>query len=384
MNAETSFHCIEFSVILFYTVSMKLTAKVKLLTTPDQHAYLLQTLERANAACDYISQQAWDTKTFGQFKLHELTYATVRVNFDLTAQVVIRCISKVTDAYKLDKRTQRTFKPHGGIAYDSRILNWRIPTQTVSIWSIAGRLSVPFAAGERQLELLQHQQGETDLVYIKGTFYLFAVCNVEEAKPIDVEGVLGVDLGIANIAVDSDGTFHSGSHVKRVRYRHRRLRTKLQKKGTKAAKRLLKFLSGKETRFANDVNHCISKQLVKTAQGTHRAIALEDLGGIRDRVTVGRRQRTVLHSWSFHDLQQKIGYKAKRRGVPMIFVDPRNTSRTCPQCGCIDKHNRRSQSAFACIGCGFAAHADLVAAGNISSRGAVNHPHVASRPEMSG
>ena len=363
---------------------MKLTAKVKLLTTPEQHTYLLQTLERANIACDYISQQAWETKTFGQFKLHELTYAVVRVNFDLTAQVVVRCISKVTDAYKKNKRTQRSFKPHGGIAYDSRILNWRVPTQTVSIWSVGGRLAIPFAAGERQLELLRHQQGETDLVYINKTFYLFAVCSVEEAKPIDVEGVLGVDLGIANIAVDSDDTFHSGSQVKSVRYRHRRLRTKLQKKGTKAAKRLLKHLSGKEKRFANDVNHCISKQLVKTAQGTNRAIALEDLGGIRDRVTVSGRQRTVLHSWSFHDLQQKIGYKAKRRGVLVIFVDPRNTSRTCPQCGCIDKHNRRSQSSFACIGCGFAAHADLVAAGNIASRGAVNHPNVASRPEMSG
>src|SRR5688572_27683043 len=112
---------------------MKLTAKVKLLTTPEQHTYLLQTLERANTACDYISQQAWETKTFGQFKLHELTYAVVRVHFDLTAQVVVRCISKVTDAYKKDKRTQRSFKPHGGIACDRRTLTWRVPTQTVSI-----------------------------------------------------------------------------------------------------------------------------------------------------------------------------------------------------------------------------------------------------------
>src|SRR6266498_5369609 len=118
---------------------MKLTAKVKLLTAPEQHAYLLQTLERANAARNYISQQAWDTKTFGQFNLHQLVYATVRVNFDLAAQVVVRCISKVADAYKLDKQTQRTFKPHGGIAYDDRILNWRVSSQTVSIWSVGGR-----------------------------------------------------------------------------------------------------------------------------------------------------------------------------------------------------------------------------------------------------
>jgi IS605 OrfB family transposase len=348
---------------------MKLTAKVKLITTPEQHTLLLQTMERANAACNYISQQAWETNTFRQFDLHKLTYKTVRAAFGLAAQVVIRCISKVADAYKLDRQTKRTFKPRGGVAYDDRVLNWRLVQRQVSIWTLNGREMMPFAAGEHQLELLRTQQGETDLGYVEGAFYLFAVCNVEEAKPIDVDGILGVDLGVVNLATDSDGKLHSGSHIKSGRIRHLRMRKKLQKKGTKAAKRLLKRLSGKETRFANDVNHCISKQIVKTAKGTRRGIALENLEGIRQRITARRRQRTILHSWSFDDLQQKISYKAKRVGVPVIFVDPRNTSRTCPACGCIDKHNRPNQSTFACIACGFAAHADQVAAINIKSRG---------------
>jgi IS605 OrfB family transposase len=74
----------------------------------------------------------------------------------------------------------------------------------------------------------------------------------------------------------------------------------LQKKGTKSAKRLLRKRSGRERRFARDVNHCISKALVNTAKGTQRGIALEDLTNIRSRVNGSRRQRRVLHNWAFY------------------------------------------------------------------------------------
>jgi transposase len=81
-------------------------------------------------------------------------------------------------------------------------------------------------------------------------------------------------LGVTNIAVDSDGEVHSGSTIKNVRYRHRRLRNKLQKKGTKRSRHRLKRLAGQEARFAKDVNHCLSKRIVAKAgvpSGPHEA-----------------------------------------------------------------------------------------------------------------
>jgi IS605 OrfB family transposase len=200
---------------------------------------------------------------------------------------------------------------------------------------------------------------------------------VEEPIPDESAEFLGIDLGISNIAVDSDGTMHGGNHLKSVRYRHRRLRTKLQRKGTRSAKRRLKSLSGKEQRFAKNTNHVISKSIVSSAKGTGRGIALEDLQGIRSRVTVRHgRQRITLHSWAFDQLRQHIIYKARLAGVRVVMVDPRNTSRTCPACGSIDKANRRTQANFLCISCGFAGHADVIAAGIIAGRGALNRPNV--------
>lgn len=363
---------------------MKLTATIKLLPNDEQRQYLYQTLERANSACNWISEQAWETQTFNTTRLHNLTYYTARSQFDLGSQIMVRCIGKVIEAYKLDKKTKRLFKKLGGIPYDNHNLTFKTNKQQIVIWSVGGRLTIPFTAGAGQLALLQHQQGESDLVYRKGVFYLFTTCDVPDDTPIEVESFLGVDLGVKNIAVDNDGNIHSAKHLLNVRHRHRRLRQKLQQKGTKSTKRLLKHLSGKEQRFARDVNHCISKQLVKIAKGTQRGIALENLEGIRDRVNVPRKKRNELHSWSFHQLRAFIAYKAEHAGVPVVVVDPRNTSRTCPSCGCVDKRNRPSQATFSCISCGFASHADYVAAINIGRRGAVNHPHANGRPEQSG
>jgi putative transposase len=167
-------------------------------------------------------------------------------------------------------------------------------------------------------------------------------------------------------AATSDGKKLSGSKVNNIRCRS--LRWKLQKKCSRSARRKLKQLSGKEARFATDVNHCISKQIVAEAKGTQRGIALEELKGIHDRVTVRKKQRATLRNWSFHQLRAFLTYKAALAGVLLVAVDPRNSSRECSHCGHTAKENRKTQDKFACVQCGFALHADVNAAINIRSR----------------
>ena len=358
---------------------MKLVAQLKLQPTREQACALGQTLAQANAACERISEIAWDQRTFGKFALQKLCYQEVKVGFGLSAQMVVRCLAKVGDTYRQDKRSKRRFKPRGSIAYDDRILSWNLNEASVSIWTVAGRERIPFVAGERQMKLLETRVGETDFVFRRGNFYLLAVCEVEEPEPFVAEGVIGVDLGVKNIATDSDGTIRSSRKVNSVRYRHRRLRTKLQKRHTRSAKRRLKKLSSKESRFATDTNHVISKELVELAERTRRAIALEDLTGIRSRVRARRQQRAQLSSWSFSQLRSFVEYKSKRAGATVFFVDPRNTSQECPECGHVSKSNRPSQAVFQCVVCGYAAHADSTAAVNISRRAVVMLPNVPDR-----
>ena len=354
---------------------MKLTAKIKLQPAPDQRDMLLNTLETANAACNDISQQAWEAKTFRQFDIHKIVYGDIRERYPISAQMVVRAIAKVAYTYKLDKKIQHTFQPHGAFPYDSRILSFKTGEQTVSIWTLEGRQRMPYQCGDRQRELLENDRGEANLCYIDGEFYLFIACEVETPDPQDVGEFLGVDTGVTNIATDSDGTNYSSAHLNGLRHRHARLRAKLQQKETKSAKRLLKKRRHKEDSFARDVNHCISKLLVQCAKDTGRGIAVEDLTGIRSRVTARKAHRRQLHSWAFRDLRAKVEYKAALAGVPVVAVDPRYTSQTCPKCEHISKANRPNQSTFSCVACGHSGFADHIAAVNISRRAAVNQPN---------
>jgi len=346
---------------------VKLTVSLKLLPSSAQVVALRQTLEAANAAANAVSAVAWREQTFSQFKLHKLTYAATRATTHLSAQVVVRVIAKAADAYKADHTRQRRFASLGSLAYDDRILRYR--TDEVSIWTVAGRQSIPFVCGQRQHALLAQRQGESDLVYRDGTWFLYATVNVIEEPPAEVSDVVGIDLGIVNIATDSDGRVYSGAHLTGLRHRHRRLRQRLQRKGTRSARQLLRRRRRKERRFGTWVNHTLSARIVAEAQGTARGIALEDLGHIRERVSARKSQRATLHSWAFDQLRRFIAYKAQRVGVPVVYVDPRNTSRTCPACGLVDKRNRLSQARFVCVGCGLAGHADTIAALNIRARG---------------
>ena len=354
---------------------MQLVAVAKLLPTNDQAIALLATVERVNEACNWLAARAFEGQTANKFSLHHLYYGDLRQQFGLSAQMAVRAIGKVCDAYKRDKRRQPHFDSHGAIAYDQRIMSFKAMDR-VSLLTLAGRILVPFVAGAYHRARLEGVRGQADLVLRKGKWYLYVTVEVPDGAPVDPEGWLGVDLGIRNLATDSDGERHSGAGVEAVRQRMQRLRGALQAVGTKSAKRHLKRLAGHEARFRSDVNHTISKRIVAKAKDTTRGVALEDLSGIRERTTVRHGQRAMHDGWAFFQLRSFVEYKGRLAGVQVVVVNPRNTSRTCPRCGCIDKANRRSQSEFECRACGHTDHADHVGAVNIARRAAFNQPIV--------
>jgi putative transposase len=347
---------------------VKLTLQLRILPDTEQSARLLATMERVNEAATFAARLGFDASVFSQPSIHGLAYRKIRDQFGLSAQMAVRAIGKAVECFHRDKKVCPVFKPHGAITYDERIFSFK-GLDKVSLWALPeGRVIVPLIYGEYQKQRFDRIKGQADLVYRKGKFYLYCTVDLPDTAPIDPSDFLGVDLGIANIASDSDGKQYSGSEVKSVRHRHRRLRAKLQSKGTRAAKRRLKKLSGRERNFASHTNHCISKQIVAEAKRSGRGIAIEDLGGILERVKAGRKQRAVLHSWAFAQLRAFLEYKAALAGVPLFTVDPRNTSRECSACGHTDKRNRPNQSTFRCRACGHAEHADINAARVISGR----------------
>lgn len=366
---------------------MNTTLMVKLAPTPDQHALLLATMERFNEACNWIADVAFEHRTAGKYKLQKMLYHKIRERFGLSAQMTVRAISKVTEVYKRDKRIKPTFRPHGAIVYDQRILSWR-GIDRVSLLTLRGRELIPVIMGGYQSNRLAAygKRGQADLIFHDGAFYLAVVVDIPEPPPSKGSGVLGVDMGIANLATDSDGETYSGEQVDARRRHYERMRSGLQRVGTKSSRRKLKRLRRRERRFKRNVSHTISKRLVAKASDTGRDLAIEDLGGIRERTTVRKAQRSRHSKWAFGELRQFLTYKALLAGVRLHVVDPRNTSRTCPICGHCDKRNRPDQATFRCTSCGYAGHADVIAAANIAARALVMVPMVSDeeRPSVEG
>ena len=350
-----------------YTWDMKQTMLLKLHPTTAQHQALLDTMYTFNQAATYVAEIAFAEKTANTFELQKLVYGELRTTYKLAAQLAIRCISKASEAYKRDKSIQPTFQPEGALVYDERVMSFKGLT-TVSLLTLSGRVLVPFLIGSYQASRMGSIKGQADLLYRNGTFSLAVTLDVPTPPPGTSDGTLGVDLGIVNLATDSEGETFSGEAVEKTRQRHHALRQRLQKRGTKSAKRHLKQLSGKEARFRKNTNHVISKRIVQKAKATGQGIAIEELRHIRKRTdsTVRRSQRNRQTSWAFGQLRQFLSYKAALAGIPLHTVDPRNTSRRCCACGHCAKANRKSQAAFCCVACGYTDNADRNAAINIS------------------
>lgn len=382
--------------------------RLKLLPSPEQAGVLAETLRVCNEQAVEVARVAQERRVFGGYDLRAITYGQVR-SAGLGAQAAQQVIRKVVDAYKTrranfrsgrygpasEPRAQRimgtaiTFRPNAAQPYDDRILSWDHAHQKVSIWTLAGRQRIPFTGHRDHLALVAaHRRGETDLLCDRrGRWFLIATIDQPDPQPAEPEGWIGVDMGIVQIASTATdnatpGTNWSGGAITRRRKKNLRLRRRLQAKGTKSAKRLLKKRSGKEARFATDTNHQVSKKIVAEAKRTGRGIAVEKLTGIRERARHRKPQRATFHSWAFAQLGGFLTYKARAAGVVLVEVDPRHTSQQCHHCGHTSRSNRTSQERFTCTQCGVSLNADTNAAINIARRardgwGAVNRPHAA-------
>jgi putative transposase len=357
------------------------------------HVALTATARAFNAAATWIARVCWEEGMTNTNTAHHRVSGETRLNFGLGAQLSICARAKAVEAIKAGKAKKRdtcpTFGPRGSIRYDARTYRLMSLDQ-VSLNTLEGRVVCRLVfcrlvLGARQHALLVDptwEIGGADLVWRAGVYYLHVTQSreaPEEQKPEEQKpdgGRLGGDLGIVNLATDSEGEHFTGVVIRIVRARYHLRRQRLQKVNTKNAKRRLRQMRRRESRFQSDTNHCISKKLVQKAAVSCTAIALEDLSGIGERVTVRHEHRYERHSWAFFQLRQYISYKAAQVGIPVRLVDPRNTSRTCSQCGHGEKANRKSQAEFLCQRCGTSLNADYNAALNISRKewAAVNRP----------
>ena len=358
------------------------TAKLKILVDPSSGKILKDTMKAYSDACNEISEYIFRTHDLMHVRVHKELYYPVRERYGLRSQMAESCIRTVIAAYRTILENQKEWlrpvfrHPQLDLVWN-RDYSLDRRKNVFSVNTLEGRIKVPFCRqGYEQYFSEGCRFGTAKLVFRHGKFFLHVpvTYKVEELKKEEVTNVVGIDRGIRFLAVTYDSAgktvFYNGSPVKQKRAHYKALRKELQQVGTPSSRRRIRQIGQRENRWMRDVNHCISKALIKNhPDGT--LFVLEDLSNIRSAVEkVQVKDRYVSVSWPYYDLEQKLTYKALRNHQLVEKVDPAYTSQTCPVCGHTEKGNRNKRlHLFCCQSCGYRSNDDRIGAMNLHRLG---------------
>ncbi len=239
-----------------------------------------------------------------------------------------------------------------------------------------------------------YKKGSIQITYNKRKKkWMFAISYTFEnklEKTLSDNLVMGIDLGITKVATVSIYDTEKQKYKKMswkeqtidgTELIHYRQKIEVRRKSLEVAskwasdnaighgyKRRMKkanYNGNKYNRFKDTYNHKVSRYIVDLAYKYGvKTIQMEDLSGFSE-----HQSESLLKNWSYYDLQNKIKYKAKEKGINTIFIPPQYTSKRCSKCGNIHEENRdckNNQSKFECVICGYKENADINASKNIA------------------
>ena len=382
------------------------TIKLRICVTPEQEILFRQMTEQYRQACNFVSQYIFDNQFNMVYQsLNKKLYSDLRNLFGLKSQLAQSSIKTAISRYKTIKQQlfQNPYRykdANGNWQHIAKTLEWlwkpvffRRPQadlvrnrdysfvndgQVLSINTLGKRTKCTFE-GEHFFEYLDgsYDLGTAKLVELKGLWYLHVpvIKIVEDFQKESVRHVVGIDRGLRFLTVSYDEQgkteFVSGRKIATKRHKFQEVRKQLQSKGTKAAKRRLKAISGRENRWMSDMNHQISKTLVQK-YGKDTLFVLEDLTGVsfeENNLSKNAKRNYDLRSWAFYQLEQFLTYKAHENRSEVLKVSARYTSQRCPKCGTIHKESRDHHKHLYSCQCGYKSNDDRIGAMNIQLLG---------------
>ena len=358
--------------------SITITAKVKLYPTSEQMIILNKTLSVIRDVLNFVSTFVFGQEGIRYLELNHALYYPVRQQFGLRSQMTQSVFKTVLAKYKSMKSNGHPFSKASFRNFEYDLVwnrDYSISDQSVSLNTLSGRLHIPFESkGMEHWFCSGGRFGTAKLIRKNRKYYLHIPVTLEVENRNILNHIVGIDLGVNHLAVsfDDEGNtrFFSGRAIKEKRAKALALRKRLQTCGTKSAKRKLKKLREKETRYVTAVNHAVTKALI-SQYGAGTLFIIEDLTGIRT-VTehVRFKSRYVIVSWAFYQFREMLEYKAALSHSEVLAIDPKYTSQSCPVCGNTTKANRnRKKHEFCCTVCGYRSNDDRAGAINIYRKG---------------
>lgn len=215
------------------------------------------------------------------------------------------------------------------------------------------------------------------------------VYKVDE-PPLKREGqAMAIDLGIINTAAtvkeDGEAKIYTGKGLLSIQRYFNKEIAKIQSivmkqsEGKKMRSRKLSELARKRRKQIKHALHAQTKAVVDDCVKSNvSVVVVGDLKNIRKQRSdtkdekklararsLGRKNNQKFHSWSFKQFTATLHYKLRLKGIQLVQMNEKSTSKTCSRCGAVRKRNRKTRGLYVCNKCGCKINADVNGAVNI-------------------
>ena len=367
------------------------TAVTGLSVRPEDTAQLRDLIEEWRRGCQLAVNEAWGV-CHTRSEVQQLAYDELRERTSLGSQHVVLATHRAAEAIKRAQARGEvpTGEASGGapnrwpdeskpeftspaVTFDTRTMTV-FDDRTISLTTTGERVrcDLRLSDGDYQCQYLDDERWEpakSALHYRDGEFTVhlgFRTPKPDVEPPTAGATVLGVDVGVENLAVTSTARFFPAGELNHRREEFESVRASLEASGTRSAARTLRQAGDRIDRFVRQHLHEVANGILAEAERYDcQLVAFGELSEVADRTP----EAEPFHGWLFQRLLSFVEYRAAERGIAVVEVNPEYTSQRCMECGFTHPQNRNLEAGqFECLKCEASANDDYNAAKNIAFR----------------
>jgi len=354
---------------------LTLTIKMRVSPEPDSYRELLDLMKRCRGALNYSITVVIEKKALSLGRAHKLLYSTLKERFNLPPKVAQDCYREALAIAKSWLRNPSRGKlPTAKIPriWLTRKCSYRIRDGYVEL---LGGLKLRIVGWDKRYD--NYPSGDSRLLFKNGKFILEVSKHISKPSKYVPRGVLAADINEKHVVVgNSNFEYRFETAIERALW-YRLLAERLQEKYSstrysawlrrRGIRERIKYFHRKARNIVEDRVKKTSHKIVILAKQNQHAIAREDLTGLIESLRkLLRDHKVALLILSYRRLDFWIDWQAEKHGVPIVAVEPKGTSATCPRCDAKMKKSRHR--IFKCPKCGFEADRDSIAVVNIERK----------------
>jgi IS605 OrfB family transposase len=355
--------------------SLTLTIKMRVSPEPGSEQELINLMRRYREALNYAIKVVIENRALSLGKAHKLLYNVLKERYGLPSKVAQDCYREamvIAKSWLSNPNRGRVPRAKTPRLWLTNKYSYRIRDGYVEI---LGGYKLRIVGWDRRYD--GYPSGDARLLFKDGKFILGISKRVPKPVKYVARGVLAVDINERQIAVGNSVVELRLETAVEKALHYKCLAERLQKKYSspkycawlrrRGILNRVRYFHKKARNIVEDWAKKVSHKIVALAKQHLYAVAREDLTNLVESLRkLPKEHRVSLLILSYRKLEQWIDWQCEKNGVPIIVVEPRGTSTTCPRCNSklVENGYRRMK----CVKCGFEADRDTIAVLNIEKR----------------